>query len=397
MRPKILMLNGRLWAAEKFAYFGAALWALTFHERPGLFKVTMGPVATDRWYRTYYDPEYLEKNKTSEELVGGILLHEVSHLVRAHWERLERRLPPLWNIAGDLEINDDLARSQIKLPPGAMFPSVLNLPPSKTAEWYYEKLQKNVKVSGNCGSCARGGKDEFEDPDAGHVTPAHAQLIRMQVAAAVQGSPPGTVSAGLQRWAEATLDSKVPWQQLLGREIRGALRPAMGMVNYSYTRPSRRRIPGVVLPRLIGYKPHIAIVMDTSGSMGSSDLNKGYVETVAICKALAVEPRVHFVDAEALGYAKGARDFQRKLKGGGGTDMRLGIRVALKERPQPNVVVVITDGETPWPEAEPKAKVIVCLTRKGAVGEVPKWARWVLAEEEGEEGASDYDISYFFR
>ena len=55
---------------------------------------------------------------------------------------------------------------------------------------------------------------------------------------------------------------------------------------------------------------------------------------------------------------RNVRDLQ--LSGGGGTDMRVGISAALEHGA--NIIIVMTDGYTPWPEAAPRGtKVICCL------------------------------------
>jgi len=61
-----------------------------------------------------------------------------------------------------------------------------------------------------------------------------------------------------------------------------------------------------------------------------------------------------------------------ELVGGGGTDMRAGIAAAMALRPRPDLVIVLTDGETPWPERRPAARVVVCLIGDG--GHAPEWA-----------------------
>ena len=60
------------------------------------------------------------------------------------------------------------------------------------------------------------------------------------------------------------------------------------------------------------------------------------------------------------------------LKGGGGTDMGVGIMQAMESKP--DVIIVITDGLTPWP-ANPGVPVIVCLFEDR---DVPSWARKVI-------------------
>jgi hypothetical protein len=58
------------------------------------------------------------------------------------------------------------------------------------------------------------------------------------------------------------------------------------------------------------------------------------------------------------------------LKGGGGTDMVAGIAMALTV--DPDVVVVMTDGYTPWPPAPVGVPVIIVLIGEGPFG--PSWA-----------------------
>ena len=47
-------------------------------------------------------------------------------------------------------------------------------------------------------------------------------------------------------------------------------------------------------------------------------------------------------------------------KGGGGTDMRLPLRYV--EQFEPMVVILITDGYTPWPDSTPYPLLVLCNT-----------------------------------
>jgi len=69
---------------------------------------------------------------------------------------------------------------------------------------------------------------------------------------------------------------------------------------------------------------------------------------------------------------------QVRLLGGGGTDMGVGISHALQLRPKPEVIVVLTDGYTPWPSERPPAQVIVALLEDGP--DPPDWARVVRVD-----------------
>lgn len=69
--------------------------------------------------------------------------------------------------------------------------------------------------------------------------------------------------------------------------------------------------------------------------------------------------------------------------------MRAGIAAAVARRRKPTVIVVLTDGGTPWPAEKPSIPVVVVLVGRRAElawarENVPAWARIVevVAEEE---------------
>ena len=67
-----------------------------------------------------------------------------------------------------------------------------------------------------------------------------------------------------------------------------------------------------------------------------------------------------------------------QLVGGGGTDMRVGIAAAEASRPRPDVIVVFTDGYTPWPDRPTRARLVVAIIGAQATAEhAPDWATTV--------------------
>lgn len=65
------------------------------------------------------------------------------------------------------------------------------------------------------------------------------------------------------------------------------------------------------------------------------------------------------------------RQAGKRLFGGSGTDMRIGIAEA--ERLHASICVVLTDGHTLWPPKRPKCKTIVVTT----AAEGPDWAKTI--------------------
>jgi predicted metal-dependent peptidase len=116
--------------------------------------------------------------------------------------------------------------------------------------------------------------------------------------------------------------------------------------------------------------------VDTSGSISDEELSMFLAEIKGILKAVVSEVTVLSCDSVVHEKAKINRitQLKDKLVGGGGTNMAVGIQEALKEG---DIVVVFTDGETPWPEEPVKKPVIAVLTQDN---EVPGWIKKVVMD-----------------
>jgi hypothetical protein len=64
--------------------------------------------------------------------------------------------------------------------------------------------------------------------------------------------------------------------------------------------------------------------------------------------------------------------------------MREGITAALAIKPRPDAIVIVTDGETPWPANKPVGcdNFIVLLTTGAKAAEVPGWAKTVVLDSD---------------
>ena len=382
MHPKLQAARTRLLVARP--YFHAAALTLRPVEQPGL-----GTLATDRHWRLYYDPAAVER--WSVEELEAVLCHELWHLLRRHAERAQPDAPR-WNIAADLEINPDLTDEGFTLPAGTLQPQQFHLPGELLAEEYYARLPAAPdpdpagagEAAPDCGSAAHGQPRPYErppdDPAAPGLGAAEAELVRRQVATAAQQHrrERGELPDHLARWAEATLRSRTDWRRLLQAHVRHGLAYQRGRVDYTYARVSRRQLPKVVLPGLQQPLPRVAVVVDTSGSMGARDLAHALAEVTALLRQLG-EVTVLSCDAAVHGVARVRQQRQLALAGGGGTDLRVGLAAALALRPAPSVLVAITDGYTPWPAVAPPVPLVVCRT--DPAGTAPAYARVVDLED----------------
>jgi len=184
------------------------------------------------------------------------------------------------------------------------------------------------------------------------------------------------------RWVDSVLHSVVPWPQVLAAAVRAAVKWTAGHSDYTYSRPSRRQSasPRVVLPAMRKPVPAVAIVIDTSGSVDDGLLRQALGEVDGALHSVGVSGGsvtviACDVAAQVLGDVRHARDL--RLPGGGGTDLRVGIETAAALRPRPDIVVVATDGYTPWPQRAPGGIAVVAamLGRdRELLPPSPKWA-----------------------
>ncbi len=174
---------------------------------------------------------------------------------------------------------------------------------------------------------------QADGPDG--VGEAEAQALRRHTAETMRAHlrSRGTLPGGWQRWAEQVLEPTVDWRQALTGAVREAAAWAGGAVDYTYRRPSRRT-PALrgVLPSLRRPLPRVAVVVDTSGSMGDAELAAALGEITGVLREVGVRGNrvtVLACDADVHAVSRVTSTEQVTLGGGGGTDMRVGIDAAL--------------------------------------------------------------------
>lgn len=388
------LASARLWAVARCPYLAAALHALHPVVRLGL-----DTVAVDRRWRLYVDVDAVRSWSISQ--LGTALIHEVNHLLRDHHDRSPPLLDDLdrerWNIACDAEINDDLlTTAELDLLPGVVTPGLIGATDGQLAEEYWAHLittgppeaqrrgpeGSSTSATPDCGSGVDGKRREHELTD--QVTglgAVQATAVRRRVARAVANASDRGVPGGLRRWAEQH-GSTVDWRRVLAASIRRATADASGATDYSYRRPSRRStaLPGIVLPTLRRPVLTVAVVLDTSASMNRGRLGAAVQEIDEILAGVGAD-RAH-VRVIACDAAAGAAQRIRSshdviLTGGGATDMRVGIDAALALRSRPDVIVVLSDGETAWPASPVPAHLVVALVGSVDRRSIPGWAACV--------------------
>ncbi|MBO4208673.1 vWA domain-containing protein [Micromonospora echinofusca] len=379
------LLAARFRAAQDRPYLATALFSITVvesHQVP-----TMG---VDRRWRCYVSPEFVDRTPVPH--LAGVWIHEVAHLLRDHHGRADR-LPVgqrhdhhRVNVAQDCEINDDLVTDGVALPADRIEPATFGLPDGRTFEQYLPLLPPEVTGGVDCGSGAHGLDRPWEHGATAGVGAVEVQAIRRDTARQVRSHlrSRGTVPAGWQRWATELLEPRVDWRRALTGAVREAAAWASGAVDYTYHRPSRRSsaMRGVVMPSLRQPVPRVAVVVDTSGSMGTPQLAAALAEVSGVLRAVGIGGnRVTVLSCDAAVHVVQAVHTvgEVQLAGGGGTDLRVGVEAALRVRP--HIVVVLTDGYTPWP-AEPLVSTRVVAGLIGADAPLPpSWITSVTIDD----------------
>lgn len=403
------LFAARLHAARVRPYLATALFAL--HVVESRHVPTM---AVDAYWRCYVSSGFVDRTPLGE--LAGVWVHEVSHLLRDHHGRGDRlareqglegpgeRLR--MNIAADCEINDDAFGEGLETPGGSVFPHSLGLPAGLLMEEYVGRFGIGPLTHDfvwlDCGSGADGLAREWDlGPEGGHgLSEQERDAVRFRVAQGIKGRP-GHAPKSWRRWADEAFHPPQPWRELLGAAVRSAASGSGAGEDYSYGRPSRRSagVPGAVLPSLRRRPPRVCVIIDTSASVSDTELGSALLEVAAIARAVGGRrDMVTVVSCDAAARIAhplcGAEGIP--LVGGGGTDLRSGFARALRLRPRPDVVVVLTDGQTPWPRSRPACRTVVGLfPREGRGGSwrgddpdhvpdtPPAWARVVVIGSSG--------------
>jgi len=249
------------------------------------------------------------------------------------------------------------------------------------------------------GSAASGRPAPWETDEESVSQVEVDQLIEATLRAAAEyAKTRGGQGANMaRRYEAATVNKPLPWQRILARYIARGRTYGMGRIDYSYSRPHRRQsvVPDVVLPSLRQPTLDIAVIVDTSGSIDDGELGLALREVQAILKRGGVaEMRVVFGDTQIRAEARvrtateAVKAF-RRVRGGGDTNMGHIVRAVVdgegakqKNSRPPQLVVVITDGVTPWGRApRTRVPVIAVITPRGRRDNTPAWVKEVVIDE----------------
>jgi predicted metal-dependent peptidase len=199
----------------------------------------------------------------------------------------------------------------------------------------------------------------------GHVDCAHGDLEEVDESlnefwrgalnqALMVAKSRGNVPGALSRLVEEVTAPKVPWQQVIEQFVNEVVRD-----DYDMMKQDRRFLEaGIYFPELQSNATNIAVVVDSSGSIGQKELKSFVGEIVGIlrCRGIASVRIMSCDDKVMLDETISPTDaLPENYPGGGGTDFRPPFK-RLRDEPgpaRPALVVYLTDMMGTFPDKDP--------------------------------------------
>ena len=406
---KLRIMAAKIVAQGRWPYLSTVIFSLKLipsQELPTL--------AVDNGWRMYYNPEFVLQQPA--EVLATMVLHEALHCINQHGRRFEtlNQSPEshdAWNMSGDANKNQTL--DEANFPWGEFSPvrfetlKTYGVEIGMTTETaffsilkFFEEHPDTKKTSNDCGSVSGGKPRSYEAPKNDASNPAikndQQDVIRDRVAQEIlkkfREKGPGSIPGNLLRWAQDLLQPQIKWQTVLAGAVRASLANSTGRKDYVFTRPSRRQGINakseieIILPAMRKpIPPKIAIIIDTSGSVSDTEINVFLTEVEAVARANGVAGNISVIPCDSVAgeimKIKSLANIRSiQLKGGGGTDLREGFRVALELKPVPKIILVFTDGYTEWPNDLPSKieSTIICCTAEENLNNLPKYSKGIL-------------------
>lgn len=337
-------------------FLSAVLMGLRFAEATA--EDGIDTMATDgAWL--WWNREFTMKLTMAE--LQGVLLHEAAHVILLHMLRIGKRSLGKWNKAADYAIN--LLLGNYTLPTGALLDAQYR---GLTAEQVYDRLPDE---DDDGQSASIGGVLPATNEDGSEMSEAEAKVFEEQVKARViqaaeYAKSVGKLSSAQEAYVNNLKQSQVDWRSKLRRLFAGA-----NPEDFSMRRPNRVFMShGMYLPGIhrqgVG---HVAIALDTSGSVSEKEMAAFWSEIVSICEETSPD-LVTVIHCDAAiqrvdEYYSGDIPTDIKRYGRGGTTFDLPFEYVEENYAAPDMFIYLTDGECSFPSAR-SYPVIWAMTKK---------------------------------
>ena len=314
--------------------------------------------------------EYVESLHDNE--LTADVLHEIMHYVYNHHERymnnpLRDILPfNIHNIAMDLEVNEFIKDDDIGKT--AFLAKNFGLPPRKSYEEYLYMINREMPPSlGDMLDSSNLHCDlEINEEDYEEFKDIYKEIyvdliteMEMEAAKAESSDILRKIEKRKYRWEQV-------FQNIITTKVTDITR---GFRYRTYARINRRysHNPDIIFPQFVDFNRKISliIIMDISGSMGDN-VNKMYGIMKSMMDIMDIDIKVTIlevnVDVENIIYDFDFKRAEIDSKDGGGTEMGSGLTYIDDERLESDLIIVMTDSFTPWPDPPLFAEKTIVLT-----------------------------------
>ncbi len=275
----------------------------------------------DKWYEGMQERVKKARkvtNPTEKQIhlaQEAILIHECMHIMHDHIARAKSldtnigdgmsfNMQAL-NIAMDCAINQLHGIDQLVDLFGGVtlnsFKEMIgdnNIRPNQNFEYYFNKMKQNAeKLKEKYGDNLQGADNQDDHgqwSEGGEGQDEYkSEVVKNAVRKAQRQTGAGNISGDIQLMIDELLVSKVNWKKELRKFMQG-------FVKYTKTcsRAKRHRKYGIVFPgKKKKYHAHIAVAVDTSGSMSDEDIKRCFTEIHKIATTTSIQITVIEADS----------------------------------------------------------------------------------------------------
>ena len=327
-------------------FYGCIAMRFELKERPEI-----QTMATDGPNLYYNEPWVMALS--DEELVG-VIAHEAMHVILMHNLRIGGRDIESWNVACDYAINIGL--DNFVLPKGGLIDQKYL---GMTAEEIHDTLPEEEKKNGQGWGYVMAPKNE----DGTAMSPSQVKVMEEELkselaAAAAIAKKQGKLPENIARLVGELISPQVNWKEKLRLAVVGLF-----PLDYTWSKYSRRMLDeGMYMPTLRKEGAgDIAIAIDTSGSIGKTELTAFFSELNCISEEVAPQSvTVMYIDAavSSVDRFEAGETITAKPTGGGGTDFRPAFDWIKKNGSNPQALIYFTDMYGDFPKSPPDYPVI---------------------------------------
>ena len=343
-----------------------------------------------------------------------VLLHEAAHWAFQHHLRRQERLPPVWNIAADLVVNEFLLRcvgfDKIRDPDFLKFLGTavlfenLNICAPRlfsclTAEKAYDLLNKNLKMVLETGTHLTACDEHawsLEDAEGNSLAGQIKELVSQIQDSFYECIPSwGNHALGEMRLvAEITEPAPLNWDLVLSNRITS-------IVTLAYEQrwaPPNRRVawlyPEVLLPaehEIEKVQSSALLAIDASGSISGTVLTR----LLGLARSIP-QDRVEMkaISFDTISYAFDIWAKEPKILGGGGTSFGA-IEVFASKLPRyPDLIIVLTDGFAHRPKVQHPDRWFWLITPNGSSQNIQGIGNWCRIQEVKTDDSDFSDILF---